>query len=290
MHHLTWKTTLSNEVADIELVLHQVASVFQERTSDPFLKGQQAHIPQLLGQAQPKLQELRSIVLALINICTQAKIPLIRVHAWRKNQPRLQALQEDIKTIKCNLNIMLGASNSQDMMRIRVDLEKISTIGSDSRQANARIQESLWSSFARHENSLADSIANLNQHFDRRIDHVEELLKTQSAQMHANQLRLIGNSYGRPSTSIRPPVVVGKATQYPKPESAGVGVRVTQFGACRSGCLCACHVKARSATPGMVDRVLGQMFIGYAGLPLLSPKCDTDSCEKFQAAHVSVEY
>lgn len=44
------------------------------------------------------------------------------------------------------------------------------------------------------------------------------------------------------------------------------------------------------STRGLVDRVLGQMFVGYAGLPLINAKCDTDTCEKIQAAHVSVEY
>ena len=103
---------LSNEVADIELVLYQVASVVEERAGDPILQDQQANIPQLLKQAQAKLDELRTIVQKLTEFCEHTKIPLFRAHAWRKDQPRLQALQEDIKTVKCSLNIMLGASNS----------------------------------------------------------------------------------------------------------------------------------------------------------------------------------
>ena len=67
-------------------------------------------------------------------------------------------------------------------------------------------------------------------------------------------------------------------------------MRVAQRGACRPGCPCNCHLQTRSSTPGLVDRVFGQMFVGYAGLPFVSAKCDTDSCEKSQAAHISVEY
>ena len=282
---------LSNEVADIELVLHQVATVFDKRASDPITKDQQTHIPQLLNQARSKIYELRAIVLALIEICKSAKIPIFRAHAWRKNQPRLQILQEDIKTIKCSLNIMLGASNSQDMMRIRVDLETITTINSNSIQAHADKQDSLQSSLARHEYNVANSFANLNQQVDRRIGHIEDLLKAQSAQIRASQFSQIGNAYGRSSYAGGPARSAGKTTQYPKSEeSEGVGVRVTQIGACRPGCLCTCHMQTRSATSGLVDRVLGQMFIGYTGLPLLSPSCNTDSCEKSQTANVSVEY
>lgn len=65
---------------------------------------------------------------------------------------------------------------------------------------------------------------------------------------------------------------------------------VTQYGACRPGCLCVCHVQTRSLTPGLIDRVFGQLFVGYAGLPLVNTECDSASRGKNQAAHVSVEY
>ena len=103
---------LSNEVSDLELVLRQVASVFDQRRNDPVLKDNECHIPQLMTQAQSKLEELRAIVQKLCDICANAKIPLLNVHAWRRDQPRLQRLQEDIQTVKCSLNVMLGASNS----------------------------------------------------------------------------------------------------------------------------------------------------------------------------------
>lgn len=103
---------LSNEVSDLELVLRQVASVVDERANDPILRDQRCHIPQLMKQAQSKLGELRSIVEKLRDVCTVGKVPLLNVYAWRKDQPKLQMLQEDIRTVKCSLNIMLGASNS----------------------------------------------------------------------------------------------------------------------------------------------------------------------------------
>lgn len=282
---------LSNEVADFELVLYQLATVFEKRACGPIMNEQQAHVPQLIKQATSKLQQLKSIIEVLIDICRTTKIPFFRAHAWRKNQPRLQTLQEDIKTIRCNLNIMLGASNSEDMMRIRVDLNTISNINSASTHAQSQLDKSLQSRFDRHESNIAHSLANLNQQVDRRIGHVEELLKTQAAQIQASQFNQMGNAYGRQSYSRRPSRTVGKTNQHPELENVeAVGVRVSQFGACRSGCLCACHMQARTATPGLVDRVLGQIFVGYAGLPLLSPTCNIDSCEKYQTAQVSVEY
>lgn len=282
---------LSNEVSDIELVLYQVASLIEKRAGDPALREQEAYIQHLLDQAGSKLRELKSIVEALTAIIKTAKTPIFRAHAWRKNQPRLQALQEDLKTVKCSLNIMLGTSNSQDMMRIRVDLEEISMASSSSARIQANMEESLQTSLVRHRDDLVDSLTHMYQQVDQRIGHVEELLKAQTAQMQASQFNQLGTSYGRRPSYSRPTSVSRQPTQHEGVKSSeDIGMRVTQYAACAPGCLCRCHIQARSSTPGLVDRVLGQMFVGYAGLPLINAKCDTDTCEKNQAAHISVEY
>lgn len=282
---------LSNEVSDIELVLHQVASVVQKRTGDPALEEQEQHIKHLLNQAASKLCELRTIVQAFTDIAKTTKIPFFQAYAWRKNQPRLQVLQEDIKTVKCSLNIMLGASNSQDMMRIRVDLDTISTVSSNSAQIQRSVEENLQNSLIRHRDDITEFLTHVHQQADQRISNIEELLKTQAAQLHASQLTQLGNSYGRRPSYSKPLPPARKQTQHEElKNSEDVGVRVTQYGACRPGCSCICHVQRKSSTPRLVDRVFGQLFVGYAGLPLVNAKCNTSSCEKNQAAHVSVEY
>ncbi|KAI9843806.1 MAG: hypothetical protein M1837_006066 [Sclerophora amabilis] len=221
---------LSNEVADIELVLHQVASVVEKRACNSILQDQHDNIPQLLKQGQAKLEELRTIIQKITEVCRRTKIPLLRVHSWRKDQPKLQALQEDIKIVKCSLNVMLGASNSQDMMRIRVDLHTMSAVSSRSAKGQHAKQDELQTSLVRHHDSLADSLANVYQQVDTRIGAVEELLKAQSIQLEGSQFSQIGHFYGRPPSytkrSTRP---AGKQAQYPRPvDTNDVGVRVTQ--------------------------------------------------------------
>ena len=200
-------------------------------------------------------------------------------------------LQEDIKTIKCSLNIILGASNSQDMVRIRVGLDAISTISSDSAQSQLSMGDTLQNSLVRHQADLTEFLTRMQQQADQRMSNVEELLKLQAAQLQASQLDRLGNSYGRRPSYSRPPPLARKQTQHQElTGSEDFGMRLTQYGVCRPGCPCTCHVQTRSSTPGLIDRVFGQLFVGYAGLPLVNAKCDTDSCEKDQAAQVSVEY
>lgn len=100
---------LSNEVADIKFVLYQVAAVVQERQR--LSEIDQNSIPVLLQQAETKLKDLRNILDRLAGSCTRKRV-LWRASVWRRWLPKLQALQADIRAIKCSLNVLLGASNS----------------------------------------------------------------------------------------------------------------------------------------------------------------------------------
>ena len=262
-----------------------------KRTRDPALREQEQYIRHLLDQAGSKLRDLRTIVDTFTHVAKTTKIPFFQAYAWRKNQPRLQLLQEDIKTVKCSLNIMLGASNSQDMMRIRVDLETVSTVSVNSAQIQLNMEKNLQNGLVRHRNDLAEVLTQIQQQADQRIGNVEELLKIQAAQLQASQLDRLGNSYGRRPSYSKPLPPTRKRTQHGEINgSEDIGIRLTQYGVCRPACPCRCHLQTRSSTPGLVDRVFGQLFVGYAGLPLVNAKCNTNSCERNQVAQVSVEY
>ncbi|KAL9101172.1 MAG: hypothetical protein Q9163_003550 [Psora crenata] len=278
---------LSNEVNDLELVLYQVAAVIKKRV------GLQEHghidISHQLHHAQDKLEELRAIIEKLTEISQHTNVSIFGAHAWRRDRPKLQALQEEIRNVK--IEDWLIYQNSQDMMRIRVDLQSLSVIGSQSIEGQDAMREDLHTSLVRHHNDLG-ILMQMYAQVNGRIGTVEGLLRAQASQLERNQFKQMGNNYGDPSTYIRqnrPPR--RRSTQHPVDSNPqDIGIRVAQYNACRSGCPCNCHVQARSSTPGLIDRVFGKIFVGYAGLPLLSPKCNTTSCEKAQAAHISLEY
>ena len=103
---------LNNEVVDIELVLHQVAALVRERELLPSIHREPANIQHLLDEAKAKLDELRAIVNRLCDTCIDAKTSIFRGYRWHKEQERLQGLQNGINSVKCSLNIFLGASHS----------------------------------------------------------------------------------------------------------------------------------------------------------------------------------
>ncbi len=66
---------LNNEVADLQLVLFQLASLIKERACLP--ESGQSTIPHLLKQAETRLIELESIVRGQDITCRNAKIPIL---------------------------------------------------------------------------------------------------------------------------------------------------------------------------------------------------------------------
>ncbi len=102
---------LSNEVTDINVVLVHVDTVFKERARSVDNQPQQT-ITHLLVRAEDRLDQLNQIVRTLITTCDRAKLAILQAHAWQKEQPKLRAIQEDIRTVRSSLNVALGASKS----------------------------------------------------------------------------------------------------------------------------------------------------------------------------------
>lgn len=61
---------------------------------------------------------------------------------------------------------------------------------------------------------------------------------------------------------------------------------------CRRWCPCACHAKQKLklAAQGMMESLLGKIFVGYSGLPVLNKQCDFRGCRDRQNATATIEY
>lgn len=112
--------------------------------------------------------------------------------------------------------------------------------------------------------------------------------------MRASQVSQIGPLYDMspPAYRRRPTLPMSPTSEeHLRTRSEAVGVRLRQTQSnCRPKCLCACHTQQRSATPSFMKQALGQLFVGYAGLPVLGNKCDSSACERGQIPSINVEY
>ncbi|KAK7529920.1 ankyrin repeat-containing domain protein [Phyllosticta citribraziliensis] len=263
---------LNNEVADLELVLIELASLAQRRVilSD----SKHSTIPHHVSQASSKLRELQNIVERLSATSRESKACYFLVHVWRKEKGKLLVLQEDIRSIKCNLNIVLGASNSQDIMQMRLNLAALSVTTTRSTQEQIASQCQVMSSLST---------------VDDRISRVEKMLLAQADQVRESQRTQFGSSYNM-SVQRRVSPARGRV-QNEFAQSGGVGIRVTPCTvACRPGCACACHAAQKVTSPRVLNRIFGHLFLGYTDIPYLSPKCSEGTCGKNRGSKLSVEY
>lgn len=149
-------------------------------------------------------------------------------------------------------------------MKIRLDVQEISSL---TVQSSSQFQATMAG-------------------IDERVARVEELIRAQSQQLEARQYSQVGSSYA----------VAGRQSGYQSAKARpraqdGISVRVRPYiSTCPNGCPCSCHTQQRSSTPGFLNSVLGHLFVGYSGLPMLSPACDRKGCRKVRATQVNMEY
>ena len=104
--------TLANEVADLDIVTHEVVRALQELGNNESGLSAGNSLSQLLARAQKKLLELDAIVnRVLIKDTGNGKVKYARL-AWLRQKSRVEGLRKDLAGIKLSLSNVLEAANS----------------------------------------------------------------------------------------------------------------------------------------------------------------------------------
>ena len=185
------------------------------------------------------------------------------------------------------------------MLRIRLDIEHIAAITSQtsSQRAQERIQlrKEISTGLASHRDGVIDHLNGIYRQVDQRITKLEGMLQVQADQVQQSPMRSMGVAQrALPTCRKRIHQCYQESPEIKEidnPRSEGVCVRLRrQTSHCPIGCNCICHATRKASTPAMVDRVLGQLYFSYAGLPFLTANCDAEGCRKSQSPWISLEY
>lgn len=146
---------VSNEVADLEVVLRQVAANVTERKASLLPgSGDEDALPDVLRRANEKLLELKDTLDRVIKSCVSGNGRFVsRARAWYGEKPKIQELQGELHTIKASLNIMLASAQSRDMTRVQLVLQSISLVAADLSEK----QQTIFRDNAIHKASTSDS-------------------------------------------------------------------------------------------------------------------------------------
>ncbi|KAI1749366.1 ankyrin repeat-containing domain protein [Xylaria castorea] len=268
---------LNNEVADLALVLNDVAGLYHVQNHGINGNSSSSSIQKILSHLDKKLRELKTIVEGpLASSAQRRKFPLLQARAWSKINGRLQILSEEIRTYKTQLIIALEASNSRDLVRIRLDVETISTNATMNSQFFRTFRDEILGNTSRMHDRITGSLNSIDHRLDERMARLEELVIPHLPSAAPS-------AHGSDSTSRL-------ITLRPRADAVGFRLRSSPDMCCRPGCRCACHQRTESASPAVLDRVLGQLFVGYSGVPFLRPTCDEPLCERPLVPRVSLEY
>ncbi|KAI1880790.1 hypothetical protein JX265_001030 [Neoarthrinium moseri] len=285
---------LGNEVEDLRVVLHRVASLSNDRERLKLDTDEESNIPDLIRRGEEKLLTLEEILGALVVTASKKRELLFRSLQWRREQSRIASIQDDIKRVKSNFNILLGVSNSRDMMQIRLELDRLSMNQSPPQYNDGFIVEkALMSMLNGHHETMSGLFSQQYSRVDDRLSRVEGLLESQTSRMKTSQISQFGSLYNPlpPPARMRPARPMSPGAKQRHLDSSSVRLRLRQHvAACRAGCPCACHVTQRAASPTFMNKLLGQLFIGYTGFPFLGRNCDSRMCERSQGSSMSVEY
>ena len=261
---------LKNEISDLEVVLRQISQALEQKSLTP--SPVHESLEQALARTKGHLTDLTKALERVANACTGSKIRVIsKSTIWLREKALFQTFRDDIGSVKATLTLILGTANSENLQHIILELQKVTLLTTRSSQTSESANQGLV------DNNLALS-TRIDQHHEalnNRIDSLGRLFLTQHVQDP--------ESPKSDQVSSLSEKTVGHQT---------ISVVTSHRRPCRSWCPCACHTKRKLklTAPGIVEGVLGRMFISYSGLPLPKDPCDFRGCQHRQCATATVEY
>jgi hypothetical protein len=144
------------------------------------------------------------------------------------------------------------------------------------------LHETHLNSLVTHHAALSTQLDGHYQDINNRLGLLEQLLFQQRQEPN----------WPPPTYATAATASSNKPTPPPSPSLESLQILVAQRPSCQSWCPCACHAKRKPGVtePGIAEKVIGKMFIGYAGLPILNRRCDFRGCTHQRSPSIVVEY
>ena len=166
------------------------------------------------------------------------------------------------------------------------DLPELIELGTSKQQIQSphRIRDFEWSAFQSSFQEAAVPIP----HAARNLPGLNGIV---SAQFDAPRATMYTDTGSHEPTNlaseyIRPTLT----TRVQQRQSSVITFHCDRLLSCARGCSCVCHSKQSYKSPGMLGKLVGSIFVGYTGLPMLTAKCDLDTCINQVPHSIRVSY
>ena len=124
----------------------------------------------------------------------------------------------------------------------------------------------------------------MESHLER--EQILTRIQSQLAQIISNPTESLGTAETNPLVSYFDNRTI--------PDNMGTFHALRLSATCRNiydtGCVCICHRRRHFQSPSLFTKILGSMFLGYSGLPVVSPRCDRLECTHGSNFAMSFDY
>lgn len=259
-------SSLINEVSDLRAIISQVAS-FSNQLEEEKFKGPVVALKSHLDRAIDQLRALDNLTnTKLLKIRSNGTTRISRL-AWSRLSPDVDLMRRELRSNRVNIGTALGIVTSSTMSRVELKVVDISS------------QMSSWRGEQQATTALLTEIAT----------QVRGNTRTDSAP-------IFGESNLFPISSIARlreyGILQTMNQQNPQPDNNTVCIRTEMrpYGSCKIWCSCCCHAQHSVRFPRVLKNMMGSLFIGYSGLPILTAPCSEKTCSKRSSPSMHVSY
>ncbi|KAL9613335.1 MAG: hypothetical protein Q9167_002096 [Letrouitia subvulpina] len=276
---------LINEVADLRLVLSNAYEAIRSRTETSKECSNLAHI---VRRADQKMKELKRLIYQNLVQNGKSEGILDKPKASRigfiRHQRKIHSLKSDLREIKLSLLAIVGTLTLLDVSRLQLRICDVGLVASS---------DGLSIESAESQNTLpvVESLPSSHRRADTQIEETFRLLESYETSARAaasdlytkpeNNLKIQSEkrlTVNGPSTGELIRANTKEVFQCPQ---IRVETASLPLNHCDRPCVCQCHRFTNLATPNALNQVVGRLFIGYVGLPLLSSnKCNRTACRR----------
>ncbi|KAL3419618.1 b-cell lymphoma 3-encoded protein [Phlyctema vagabunda] len=264
---------LNNELSDLRLILSEAEVLLVEHgTRDmprkDVLVATKTFLPSF-QLAWNRLQDLESIKGRLTN-----RSGGINRLAWLWEQDAINKAQKGLRAARIDILAVLGLISSKSSFRIEAQLQEV-------------------------QSTTVEGSSYISHAIDRQTEAPNQILQSQAIYeddgIEKGKLQIMEQQQGSS-------VAIEKFQQRWHSGSSGALYKDSQFSAlrmrflrrrrCASWCPCRCHAQIRLHTPQLLQRVVGQLLVGYTGFPSWTGSCDRlDACQgKTAERFIQVNY
>ncbi|KAI9711345.1 MAG: hypothetical protein M1812_007194 [Candelaria pacifica] len=257
---------LMNEITTLRAIAGQVEAVLRQHRDS--LSAEQIacleSLEHVLKAAKAKLEELDHIIhYKLLRPKSDPSNDKLSRRAWLNYESDIQRLQQELRTLRQDIGTLVGTLNLSSSLRIEYIVQGLSLVTRERHAAQNEHHQSSSQALIRLDEQSNGTLAQL-QKIQNQLEDTARCLK----------------SAGPTEFDSSPPSNIAGSSPVPTPDTT-IGIRLVQRteNTCVRLCNCACHKPSRLGMK-FLDRVIGSLFVGYTGLPGITPPCNEHSCRK----------